>query len=164
MDRIVLDTGVHMNDKQMLGEIRRRRERGAHLLAQGKRPAAVARELGVSRQSVMRWARTLAEGGLERISQVGQRGGRSRLTDAQLEDLAGILNRGALAAGYATEEWTLPRIGALIEARFDVKLATSSVWRTLRRMDWSAHRPASEASERSESVDARPHSSKDDRR
>ena len=139
-----------MEDRQVLTEMRRRRVRGARMLARGEKPAAVARELGVSRQSVMRWERALAEGGFGQLSRVGRRGGRFRLSDAQLRELAGVLKQGAMAAGYATELWTLPRIGALIEERFGEKLATSSVWRTLGRMGWSVQRPSGKARERDE--------------
>ena len=139
-----------MNDKQVLTEMKRRRVRGARMLARGDKPAQVARELGVSRQSVMRWDRALAAQGMGRIAQVGRRGGRYRLSDAQLRELVGVLKQGAIAAGYATELWTLPRIGKLIEERFAVKLATSSVWRTLQRMGWSVQRPSGKARERNE--------------
>jgi len=37
------------------------------------------------------------------------------------------------------------RIRRLIEREFGVRLAISSVWRTLQRMGWSVHRPASGA-------------------
>ena len=93
----------------------------------GVKPAQVTRELGVSRQSVMRWVRALAEGGLDRLAQVGRRGGRFRLSQAQLKELAGLLKQGAIAAGYATEMWTLPRVAALIEERCGERLAISSV-------------------------------------
>jgi len=42
-----------------LKEMKRRRVKGARLLQNGERPAQVARELGVLRQSVMRWGRRL---------------------------------------------------------------------------------------------------------
>jgi transposase len=41
--------------------------------------------------------------------------------------------------------WTLPRIGALIQREFRVRLAASSVWRTLQRMGWSLQRPSRRA-------------------
>jgi hypothetical protein len=39
---------------------------------------------------------------------------------------------GALAAGFPTELWTLPRIAQLIEQRFAVCLTPPSVWHLLR--------------------------------
>jgi transposase len=87
---------------------------------------------------------------MKQIAQVGQRGRPRQLSDAQLEELAKILKAGAIAAGYANELWTLPRIGALIEARFGVSLANTSVWRTLRLMGWSVQRPTGQARRRNE--------------
>lgn len=60
------------------------------------------------------------------------------------------LKTGALAAGFPTELWTLPRIGELIERRFAVHLAQSSVWRLLRDLGWSVQRPSGQARERNE--------------
>jgi transposase len=139
-----------MRDSQVLKEMKLRRVRGARMLLRGEKPARVARELGVSRQSVMRWERALAEGGLERLAQVGRRGGRFRLSQEQLKELAGLLKQGAIAAGYETEMWTLPRVAALIEERFGERLAISSVWNTLRRMGFSPQRPSKLARERNE--------------
>ena len=139
-----------MSDTQVLREMKRRRVRGARMLARGEKPAQVARALAVSRQSVMRWEKALAQGGFERIAKVGRRGGRFRLSEEQLKELAKLLKQGAVSAGYATEIWTLPRVGALIQERFGEKLSTASVWRTLQRMGWSPQRPTGKARERNE--------------
>lgn len=141
-----------MKDAEVLREIKRRRVKGARMLLRGEKPAQVARELGVSRQSVMRWQRALAEGGLKRLAQVGRRGGRFRLSPLQLKELANLLKQGALSAGYDTEIWTLPRVAALIEERFGERFAISSVWKTLRRMGFSPQRPSKLARERNESM------------
>src|SRR5688500_14637711 len=100
--------------KQSLKELKRRRVKAARLLAGGMKPAEVARELEVSRQSVMRWQRTLEAGGMDRIARVGARGRPRQLSDAQLKELASLLKSGSIAAGYSTEMWTVPRISALI--------------------------------------------------
>jgi transposase len=141
-----------MRDSQVLKEMKRRRVKGARMLLRGEKPAEVARQMGVSRQSVMRWERALAQGGLERLAQVGRRGGRFRLSPQQLKDLAGLLKQGSMAAGYETEMWTLPRVAALIAERFGERLALTSVWNTLRRMGFSPQRPSKLARERNESA------------
>jgi transposase len=139
-----------MSDSDELKEMKQRRVKGAKLLRSGKRPAEVARTLGVSRQTVMRWERRLETGGMKGIATVGQRGRPRQLSDAQLEELAKLLKAGAIAAGYANELWTLPRIGALIETRFGVKFTDSGVWRNLRHMGWSVQRPTGQARQRDE--------------
>lgn len=67
-----------------------------------------------------------------------------------MQELAQLLKAGAIAAGYANELWTLPRIAALIDARFGVSLSTVGVWKTLRHMGWSVQRPAGQARQRDE--------------
>lgn len=66
----------------------------------------------------MRWERTRKENGVQSLERVEAPGRPQRLSEAQLKELAKVLKAGTLAAGYATEMWTLPRIGALIQGRF----------------------------------------------
>lgn len=132
-------------DLESLQELEQRRRLAADLLRRGLRPAEVARRVDASRQSVLRWGRRLEQDGIRGLRRAGRVGRAPVLTDGQLEALAKQLKAGSLAAGYATEMWTLPRIGALIEREFGVRLAASSVWRTLQRMGWSVQRPASRA-------------------
>src|ERR1017187_617980 len=132
-------------DLESLQELEQRRRLAADLLRRGLRPAEVARRVDASRQSVLRWGRRLEQDGIRGLRRAGRGGRPPVLTDGQLEALAKQLKAGSLAAGYATEMWTLPRIGALIEREFGVRLAASSVWRTLQRMGWSVQRPASRA-------------------
>lgn len=139
-----------MRKKDELIEMKRRRVKGARLLQTGERPAEVARQVGVSRQTVMRWQRRLGAGGLQEIAQVGRRGRRRQLTEVQLQELVKLLKAGAIAAGYGNELWTLGRIGALIDARFGVRLTNMSVLRTLRYLGWSVQRPAGQARQRDE--------------
>ena len=139
-----------MDDKQRMEELRRRRVQGARLLESGVPPAEVARRVGVSRQSVMRWEQAIEAGGIDRVKRLGARGRPPRLSDAQLQELAQLLKKGSICAGYATEIWTLPRIAALIQERFAVRLANSSVWGLLRRMGWSVQRPTGQARQRDE--------------
>lgn len=142
--------GVRMDTEQRLKELERRRLRAARLLNNGTHPAEVARQVGASRQSVMRWERALKEGGVKGLERVEAPGRPARLSEAQLKELAKMLKAGSLAAGYATEMWTLPRVGALIQEHFGVKFAPTSVWRTLQKMGWSPQRPARQARQRDE--------------
>jgi transposase len=141
---------VRVDTEQRLKELERRRLRAARLLNGGTHPAEVARQVGASRQSVMRWERALKQDGVQGLQRAETPGRPGRLSEAQLKELAKVLKAGSLAAGYATEMWTLPRIGALIHERFGVKFAQSSVWRTLQKMRWSPQRPARQARQRDE--------------
>ncbi len=139
-----------MRHSQKMKELERRRRRGGRLLAAGETQGEVARQVGVSRQTVMRWERARQEGGLEALRRARQYGRPERLSAAQRQELVRLLKDGALAAGFPTELWTLPRIAQLIESKFAVKLVPSSVWRLLGRLGWSVQRPTGVARERDE--------------
>src|ERR1035441_4841669 len=56
------------------------------------------------------------------------RGRPSGLEEAQRRELMQALKAGALADGFPTDLWTLPRVGQLIERRFGRAYSESQVW------------------------------------
>jgi transposase len=56
------------------GALERRRMEAAELLKQGRSQSEVARRLGVHRQSVIRWARQLAQSGRAGLKKAGRAG------------------------------------------------------------------------------------------
>jgi len=141
-----------MDIEQQLQELERRRKRGMRLLAAGVWPAEVARRVGVSRQSVLRWTKLQEQGGSSGLKRAERFGRPPKLSEEQRAQLIKLLKAGALAAGFTSELWTLPRVGMLIEERFGVKLAQSSVWRILQELGWSVQRPTGRARERDEAA------------
>ena len=135
--------------EKKLKKLQRRRLRAARLLLKGVAQAEVARRVGVSRASVCEWNERLAEGGLDALRR-RPRGRPAGLDRAMRAQLAQALKAGAMANGYATELWTLGRVGRLIEQRFGLKYSVSQVWRVLSAMGWSCQRPAGRARERNE--------------
>ena len=103
--------------KRDLKALQRRRLRAARLLEQGLPQAEVARRVGVSRQSVSAWAKKLEAEGSQALK-ASPLGRPSSFDTAQRRELSRLLKRGALAAGFPTELWTLPRVGSLIKDRF----------------------------------------------
>ena len=81
-----------MRHSQKLKELERRRRRGARLLAGGESQAEVARRVGVSRQTVMRWDRARQEGGMEALRRAPHFGRPERLSAAQRQELVRLLN------------------------------------------------------------------------
>jgi transposase len=141
-----------MEFEQQLKELEQRRKRGMRLLADGVWPAEVARRVGVSRQSVLRWTKLHSQGGVAALKRTERFGRPPKLNEAQRAELMRALKGGALSAGFASELWTLPRIARLIQERFGVELSQPSVWRMLQKLGWSVQRPTGRARERDEAA------------
>jgi transposase len=140
---------THLTSEQM----EERRLAGATLLRQGRlSQAQIARKLGVSRASVCRWAATLAQEGPHGLEARPIPGRVPRLDEKAWARLGRLLDRGAMAAGFATERWTLKRIAALIEREFGVSYHPRYLERPLKAHGFSVQRPATRARERDELV------------
>ncbi len=140
---------AHLTPKQM----EERRLAAATLLRQGRlSQAEIARQLGVSPASVSRWAGTLAQKGRCGLEAQPITGRPPRLDEKAWARLSRRLDRGAVAAGFATERWTLKRIAALIEREFGVHYHPRYLERPLKAHGFSVQRPATRAKERDELV------------
>lgn len=136
--------------KETQKDLEKRRLRGGRLLLKGWPQADVAREVDVSSTTVSRWAQMLEEGGIEALRTHRPRGRPGGLDSAQRRRLVRELKRGAMANDFATEVWTLPRVGLLIERLFKRRYSDSQVWRILKAMNWSCQRPTGRATQRDE--------------
>lgn len=143
-----------MKHKRDFAALEKRRLKGAKLLARGVSKSEVARQLGVTRQTVAAWEQRLAEGGKDALKR-GELGRPRQLDAAQERELGKLLMTGALAAGYPTELWTLPRIGKVIAERFGVEYSTGHLWHLLRRMGFSCQKPEKRTTQRNEAEIAR---------
>lgn len=143
-----------MKHKRDFKALEKRRLKGAKLLERGVTKSEVARQLGVARQTVAAWEQRLAEGGKEALKR-GELGRPRQLDSEQEQELGKLLMEGALAAGYPTELWTLPRIGKLITQRFGVEYSVGHLWHLLRRMGFSCQKPEKRATQRNEAEIAR---------
>jgi transposase len=140
---------AHLTPEQM----EERRLAAARLLRQGRfSQAEIARQLGVSRASVSRWAATLAQQGRRGLATRIRTGREPRLDEKAWARLGRLLDRGAMAAGFATERWTLRRIAALIEREFGVHYHPRYLERPLKAHGFSVQHPATRAKERDELV------------
>lgn len=129
-----------------------RRKRAARLFRKGMSQADVARELGVTRQSVSRWYADWSEGGAAALDGAGRAGRLPKLTKKQLVQVDRALRQGPAAHGYATELWTLARVAEVIEKLTGVCYHPGHVWRVLGDLGWSRQRPARKAVERDEEL------------
>jgi transposase len=132
-------------------QMEERRLAAAALLRQGRlSQAAIARQLGASGASVCRWAATLAREGHRGLLARPRTGRPARLDAPDWERLGRLLARGAVAAGFETEQWTLQRIAALIRREFGVAYHPRYLERPLKALGFSVQRPATRARERDE--------------
>src|SRR5258706_12093348 len=99
----------------------------------------VARQLGVTRQTVASWEQRMTEDGRDGL----KRGelGRPRQLDAEQErELGKVLMAGGFAARDPTELWTLPRLSKMISKRFSGEYNNGPLWHLPRRIGFSFHK------------------------
>ena len=118
-------------------KLQRRRERAIRLLQRGMAPVDVARIVGVDRRSVRRWKAAYQDKGMLGIKARPSPGRSSKLEGYELKTLGRILNRGAKAAGFATDEWSYPQIREIIEEEFGVQYHTDHIGRLLHSLKLS---------------------------
>jgi putative transposase len=134
-------------------QLEERRLAGGRLLKRGKlSQAQIARQFNVSREAVRQWAQQLQAGGMPRLYQRISTGRPARLTPAQQRELMRQLKRGALAAGFSTDRWTLNRIQQLIRREFKVTYHPNYLSRLLRQLGWTPQYPLARAKERDDEL------------
>jgi transposase len=136
--------------KRDFDALERRRFKAFGLLQKGVSEAQVARQVGVHRQSVNRWAKQIEEQGRVGLKGAGRAGRKSRLGEADLKRLEQRLKGGAEALGYETNLWTLERVAALIKRDFGIQYHAGHVGWLLKKLGWSCQRPTGRAVERDE--------------
>jgi transposase len=130
--------------------LERRRMRAVRLFEDGETQATVARQLGVSRTTAMRWAEAWEGEGREGLRAAGRAGRKPRVSSDQLDQVELALLEGPRALGYRTELWTLPRVAELIQRITGVRYHPGHVWRVMRQLGWSLQKPTTRARERDE--------------
>lgn len=125
------------------------------LLLKGKGVREVARLVDASPSSVSRWKQQLEQRGLEGLQAKPHPGRTPRLTSEHKQQLEEILLRGAPAAGFPTDLWTLARVTEVIGREFGVRYHPGHVWYILRDMGWSCQKPEGRARERDEAAISR---------
>lgn len=109
------------------GQREQRRLEAGRLLLTPLSKAEIARRVGVSRSAVTQWAQQLKKRrrGLNGLYSRKHTGRPPRLTKADWRHVLMLLRRGAMAAGFATDIWTLARIQELIQREFGVSYSKS---------------------------------------
>jgi transposase len=133
-------------------QMEERRLEAGRLLREGLvSRAEIARRLGVTKGAVTQWAQRL--GRARSFAPLRARkapGPRSKLTERQWAEVLAALRAGAVASGFATERWTLPRVAQLIRDRFGVRYHPNYLGEPLRKRGFSPQRPEVRPRERDE--------------
>jgi transposase len=134
-------------------QLEERRLAAAGLLRAGRMTQAeIARRMGVSRASVTRWKQRLARGGVRGLRRRAPPGRPSRLSRPQWARLLRRLRGSAVAAGFETDRWTLPRIAMVVRRTFGVRYHPRSLGPALRARGWSPQVPIARARERDDAL------------
>jgi transposase len=138
----------------LTAEERARRERvrlaAAEWIEEGASDREVAARFRVTRMSTNRWRRAQAARGRPALASKGPGGARCKLSRAQLDELAALLDAGPAVWGWADQCWTLPRIAEVVRTRFGVDYTLAGLDLLLHRLGWSVQVPARHAAERNE--------------
>lgn len=139
-----------MRPKGSAAELERRRRRAVALLQEGHGLREVARLVGASPGSVLRWREMYRRAGEEGLRAKPHPGPKPKLGYRERRRLVKLLQRGPLAHGYRTDLWTLERVAEVIWRYFRVRHHIGHVWYILRGLDWSCQKPERRARERDE--------------
>lgn len=129
-----------------------RRRRALALLDDGRSLNEVARQIGCSASSVMRWREMRSAGGTKGLRVRSSPGRPPKLGTASCAVLLKILLAGAFASGFPTQLWTTARIAEVIRRKFRVRYHRDHVGRLMHRLGWSHQKPQKRALERDETA------------
>ncbi len=125
-----------------------RRLNALTLLRSGLSQAKVARRLGVTPAAVSLWKIATDQNGTAALRAVPRSGRPTLVPRDRLAALPDLLAKGALAYGFSTDLWTIPRIIQITEAEWGVRYTDSAMWRLLQRHGLSWQRPRRQAREK----------------
>jgi len=101
------------------------------LLTEGRGCTAIAKTLGVSRQTAYRWKQQFEAGGLAAVAAGRSPGPAGQLTSDQLQELMLELQRIPEGVGFGGRRWSLKTVARFIQSRFDVEYGISNVSRLM---------------------------------
>jgi len=130
--------------------LEKRRLKAIALLQSCKTYREVAAEVGCSLSSVVRWHQSYQSQGREALRPRPIPGRPPLLSPRQKKRLEKILLKGALAANFSTDLWTLKRVGQVVEKEFGIRYSVANLWKLMVGLGWSCQKPQKRARERDE--------------
>ncbi len=129
---------------------KRRIEAVRLVFEEGLSQAEAARRVHAAQQSVSGWVKRYRQDGQAGLAKAGRAGRKPLLDPQQLAQLETMLLEGPEAHGFRTPLWSCPQVARLIRDRYGVSYHEGHVWKLLRTLNWSPHRPVGKARERNE--------------
>lgn len=111
------------------------------LNSEGRSSGEIAYLLKAPRSRVSEWLANYEAYGLEGLLEGFRSGRPALLSEAQLEDLADIVDSGPMAYGFDCGVWTSPMIARVIAERFGLGYHPGHVRKLLHRIGFSVQRP-----------------------
>lgn len=128
----------------------KRRLKALEYYKKGIWQSEISRRLDVPRQTVSRWILAYKTSGKKALLWNGKKGRPPKLSPEAMKNVEKSLLRGPKAFGYKNDLWTLRRVGKLIADQEKITYDQATVWRVLKKMNWSPQRPAKKAIQRNE--------------
>lgn len=131
-------------------QLEKRRQKAIKLLKEHKLTyREVAVRVHSSLSSVVRWQHSYHTKGRKGLKPIAHPA--PRLSPEHRRRLKIILRKGACAAGFPTDNWTLKRISQVVQRRFHVHYSLSRLWQVLHHsMGWSCQKPEVRVRDRDE--------------
>ena len=98
--------------------------------------------------AVCLWKKALEERGPSALRAQPRSGRPTLVPRDRLAQLPNLLAKEALAYGFSTDLWTIPRILQVTQAEWGVRYTDTAMWRLLQRHELSGQRPRRQAREK----------------
>jgi transposase len=118
-------------------QLEQRRRQAVAMGRQGYGPTEIARLLNTTPQTVCQWMRRYRRGGPKALAASPMPGRPPKLNARRRQALVSCLLKGASTFGFATDLWTCPRIGQLIQQRYGVQYHVDAIPRLMASLDFS---------------------------
>ena len=96
--------------------------------------------------------RAVRERGAGALQAIPHLGPKPKLTHQQKVELAEVVRKGAVAAGFANDWWTTRRVAKIVRDRFGVSYHFNHVGKLLKALGFSPQKPCLRATQRDEAA------------
>ena len=117
------------------------RVRAVRAVLRGRSMADVADAYETDRSTVCRWVKRFQEGGEEGLERRPTSGRPRTLEDLTENELRKIVLQPASNFGYESDLWTVGRLHAVIEEKYQICVSNDTIWRRLREAGLTYQKP-----------------------